>query len=359
LILTGEYGSATGYKNTVSGKYGHAFGAENDVTGEYGFAIGASNTASGAKGNAFGYLARAVHDNTFVWNSGTTALSSTNSEQALFGASNGFGVTGPLQSGVSAIVSDTSGNVISNYTYMDGQIGGVAPIIEYSNSFEEAEMINTLDSITLGVCGPTLTSDKILFGTKYDGTKKYFEVNETGTYSFTGSHNFPYEKGTIKLDDSLKNHVGKIVEVTGKVLEKPYEINQVKPFVRLCSSPKSKKVIGVITDHSDQEINGYTKYDWEDGTYNKRNNYIRINSIGEGQVLVCDETGPIESGSLICSSSLSGYGMCQLDKLGKPDDIPRSFTVGKCLEDCNFDDEKTFNLNGKKCRIIACIYSCG
>jgi hypothetical protein len=61
---------------------------------------------------------------------------------------------------------------------------------------------------------------------------------------------------------------------------------------------------------------------------------------------VCDEGGAISSGDLLCSSSTYGYLMKQSD------DIMRSSTVGKALEDVTFDGD------GKATEVYGYIY-CG
>ena len=69
-------------------------------------------------------------------------------------------------------------------------------------------------------------------------------------------------------------------------------------------------------------------------------------SLGEGQVLVCKQNGPILNGDYICSSSREGIGMKQ------PDDILHSYTVAKATEGCLFE-------NGERQRLVACTFHCG
>jgi len=74
--------------------------------------------------------------------------------------------------------------------------------------------------------------------------------------------------------------------------------------------------------------------------------YIAINAIGEGQVLVCGENGDIETGDLIVSSSIPGKGMKQSD------DIVRGCTVAKARENVTFSSPD-------EVKLVACIYLCG
>lgn len=75
------------------------------------------------------------------------------------------------------------------------------------------------------------------------------------------------------------------------------------------------------------------------------NDFIYMNSVGEGQINVCGENGDIEPGDLIVTSSVAGKGMKQTD------DILRSYTVAKAREQATF--------TGNEIKQIACIYLCG
>ena len=75
------------------------------------------------------------------------------------------------------------------------------------------------------------------------------------------------------------------------------------------------------------------------------NDFIYMNSVGEGQVNVCGENGDIEAGDLIVTSSTAGKGMKQSD------DILRSYTVAKARESVTFA--------AGEIKQIACIYLCG
>ncbi len=74
--------------------------------------------------------------------------------------------------------------------------------------------------------------------------------------------------------------------------------------------------------------------------------YIAVNALGEGQVLVCGENGDIETGDLIVSSSMPGKGMKQAD------DIVRGCTVAKARENVTFSSPD-------EVKLVACIYLCG
>jgi hypothetical protein len=63
-------------------------------------------------------------------------------------------------------------------------------------------------------------------------------------------------------------------------------------------------------------------------------------------VNVCGESGDLEVGDLIVSSSIPGKGMKQ------EDDIIRSYTVAKVRENVTFTDPT-------EVKMVACIYLCG
>jgi len=73
---------------------------------------------------------------------------------------------------------------------------------------------------------------------------------------------------------------------------------------------------------------------------------LNMNSLGEGQVSVCNEGGDITAGDLITTSSKTGKGMKQADG------IIRNYTVAKARESVTFQNQNHI-------RLIACIYLCG
>jgi len=73
---------------------------------------------------------------------------------------------------------------------------------------------------------------------------------------------------------------------------------------------------------------------------------VIVNSLGEGQINVCNEGGNIEAGDLIVTSSMTGKGMKQSD------DIIRNYTVAKAREAVTFS-------SASDVQQIACIYLCG
>ncbi len=135
--------------------------------------------------------------------------------------------------------------------------------------------------------------------------------------------------------DIFKNkYIGRVVIVTGKIKtdftrKKEEEdewyskidkdgitIEDAVPVVRLSRQMKDKRVFGVL---------GTPKRN----TNNKSR--LKVNSVGEGGICICNTNGNIENGDYIQSSDLLGYGEKQ------DDDLLHNYTIGKATMDCNFE----------------------
>lgn len=171
--------------------------------------------------------------------------------------------------------------------------------------------------------------------------------------AFTGGH------PTVIPSDST-GELGMIVESTGQIWAKSaieVGVSTGIPKVQLTTSSGSKKVYGVVGEiyTGDNEEYGYAGYvaNWGVG---ENENHIRVNSLGEGQVLVTNINGEIENGDYIISSDISGLGQKQND------DILRSSTVAKCVEDVDWasiTDTVTHDGQTYKKALVACTYHCG
>ena len=103
------------------------------------------------------------------------------------------------------------------------------------------------------------------------------------------------------------------------------------PLVERTNIPNNKKVMGVFTMQEGNEI--------------------AYNALGEGAVLISNINGDIEAGDLITTSSILGVGQKQND------DIFRSYTVAKCIEDINWESVEP--TNGVKIVLAHCTIHCG
>ena len=105
----------------------------------------------------------------------------------------------------------------------------------------------------------------------------------------------------------IENYEGLIVSATTN------KFKNGKPTLTLSNVEKDKKCYGVIlgkTKSIDSETN--------------------VQRSGDGRMWVIDIHGTIESGDLVTSSTLNGYGSKQ------DDDLLRSYTVAKITQDCDF-----------------------
>eukprot|EP00798_Chlamydomonas_sp_ICE-L_P014894 gene14894-biopygen23949 len=120
-------------------------------------------------------------------------------------------------------------------------------------------------------------------------------------------------------------------------------INQALPLVSLSKVPKDPRAFGVISLTQDHPAGPSAAISGTELLKIAEQGDVRvqINSIGEGCIWVCDETGStIHAGDYVTTSSLSGYASLQvrLDDDGDvvPDGTLRNYTVAKLTMDCDF-----------------------
>ena len=142
------------------------------------------------------------------------------------------------------------------------------------------------------------------------------------------------------------------------------------------SSSKDNSIVGILWMEIDYSIipNAMDKYRTTERVFVEEDHHYRdslgnklpvadrdiktiwkVASIGDSReggltgMKVCDQNGPVRVGDLLCSSDTPGYVMKQPVEyaiIGFEDGIPQheerqvinSFTVGKCMEDCIFDE---------------------
>tara|TARA_Y100000034_G_scaffold123790_1_gene171099 strand:- start:1423 stop:1983 length:561 start_codon:yes stop_codon:yes gene_type:complete len=182
------------------------------------------------------------------------------------------------------------------------------------------------------------------------------------------------------LSSSLLDHVGLIAVSSGNQMRwdeiaeewitgaEAVTINETLPRIELASSRFDKRVFGVITNRPDQYVvncdTGEMEED-QDGTAYLWNDLhrtqIRVNSIGEGAIWVCNINGNLENGDYITSCEVPGLGMKQ------DDDLLHNYTVAKITQDCDFRTNSAdynvveFEYNGSTYRkaFVGCTYHCG
>ena len=186
-------------------------------------------------------------------------------------------------------------------------------------------------------------------GGNYEGTVGHFPG---GITSFTGVH---------ESQSAVELTVGDIV-VDTEILERQ-DIANVFSRVVPSSAANDTKVFGIVA-HNEENFPIPFLPDDDSGSVPvqgfipssveifkelepwKLRYTVLVNGLGEGQVNVCGESGDINAGDLIVTSSISGKGMRQSD------DIIRSYTVAKARESVVFDSPT-------QVKMIACTYLCG
>lgn len=181
---------------------------------------------------------------------------------------------------------------------------------------------------------------------------------------FTGQHRSIVSDSAPQDMDTMVGYIvvsdGTYANLSGQAA-KP-TINEALPKVTLSSQYAQKSVYGVISDAEDPNSTErlYTTGAFV-SVFEKTDNRLIINAVGEGGIWVTNANGSIDNGDLITSSSVPGLGALQSD------DIMRSYTVAKATQACNFDlnsvtyDCEEFDHSGTTYRraFIGCTYHCG
>jgi hypothetical protein len=187
-------------------------------------------------------------------------------------------------------------------------------------------------------------------------TIRFTQDFETSVMNFTGSHTASH----AIADDDIGACIGKIVVSSGVYNsldgEASVGIDEAIPVVRLSAKPYDPTVFGDVSSVQDDKDNhvfciGNIKFNRKKKDAETK---LRVNSVGEGSVLVCSANGPIRNGDLIVSSGVPGYGMKQ------DDDIIRSCTMAKSTQDCDFSDGFTLTHGVSeavyKYKLVGCVY---
>lgn len=210
-----------------------------------------------------------------------------------------------------------------------------------SNNSNAASTLNTIN-VNQTILGPNCWVgggvNYLYFHGRLNNTNYLWSLTTTATI-FTGQH--------MSYSDTISdiaNLVGLIVIANGSyktivdgIAETGKDgitINDALPIIELSASKKQKTVFGVITNLSnDKEYrrdDGSLVFDNEEYEFERDiNGRIRVNSLGEGAIWICNEEGNIDNGDYIMTSSVPGYG-CKQD-----DDILHNYTVAKIT--CNVD----------------------
>ena len=252
---------------------------------------------------------------------------------------------------------------------------------EYSqaNNSYARSVLTTESGEDYDILGPGVYSSNIYWFWKYtSATTTYRVITAGSSFTFTGQHlTVPMDSD---ISSSLSDYVGLIAVSSGNQMRwdeikeewvtgsEAVTINETLPRIELATSRADKRVFGVISNRPDnyvvnsetneiEEDQDGTAYSWND----LKQTQIRINSLGEGAIWVCNINGNLENGDYITSCEVPGLGMKQ------DDDLLHNYTVAKITQDCNFRINSTnynvveFEFSGSTYRkaFVGCTYHCG
>jgi hypothetical protein len=384
----GTFGLGTGSATVLGTTYSSSvYGSANDnsigVLGVGGAnRAGVIGTGSGSVVGVLGVegLAGLFYDGSNAVNlcDGTTALA-VSGQLSVFGATNLWGtLTMVAGSGISlggqtitswAEVSGSSGGDMNKSTY-DTNNDGIVNNADYAASAGVASGLTGTVSgsytcVTTGTGqfngGMSTVGNILALG--YIDT--HTEYRKNGAFlAFTGGH-ITFSDDDIDIGDII--YVESVVHAN---------ISQTFQKIKASVLPLDKRVFGISAIKCSAEeglelVEFWCKHpetgefreggfeDFYNEIINHPEYYIyKTNSIGEGQINVCEANGDIDNGDYICSSNVKGKGQKQ------DDDFLHSYTVAKALESVIWNDEVVgengcFEQDGVKCKMIACTYHCG
>ena len=228
----------------------------------------------------------------------------------------------PSYNYIEPLFLDNTLSLCSNIIYY-GSSGSVSYI--YYGDLFIYNIITDLNFIDTNLTCKSLACDGLIsIGILHVGESTFTEnvtiyghltVNGTFTHTdnFTGSHG-----NNNNLDKSINNiHNGLIVSTNNSYINIDFSIyptiDESLPYCNLTTKENDKSVFGVVNS--------------------KNQNNLRINSVGEGALWVCNINGNLENGDYITSSNIPGYGQKQTLNEG----ILCNFTVAKITANCEFN----------------------
>jgi len=168
-----------------------------------------------------------------------------------------------------------------------------------------------------------------------------FEKNKE-LINFTGQHPVLFYDDSINKE-YIESKVGYIVVSSGKYrslntenkkiyencMSKNITVNNSVPYVLLSNKEKDKSVFGVISN----KIETLNLSSLKEDLGAKYENYVQINSLGEGAIWVSNIKGNLENGDYITTSIIPGIGEKQ------DSDILHNYTVAKITMNCDFNPQ--------------------
>jgi hypothetical protein len=252
---------------------------------------------------------------------------------------------------------------------------------EYSqaNNSYARSVLTTEAGEDYDILGPGVYSSNIYWFWKWTSSTTTYRVITAGSsFTFTGQHlTVPMDSD---ISSSLSDYVGLIAVSSGNQMRwdeikeewvtgsEAVTINETLPRIELATSRADKRVFGVISNRPDnyvvnsetneiEEDQDGTAYLWND----LKQTQIRVNSLGEGALWVCNINSNLENGDYVTSCEIPGLGMKQ------DDDQLHNYTVAKITQDCDFNlsssayncQELEFSGSTYRKAFVGCTYHCG
>ena len=243
--------------------------------------------------------------------------------------------------GLNCGVDSTSASLniyTDNYIYYTGQPGNCNEAIRITAPSDGFWSIGIQD----GYNSNMYFAARTISGFNGKGVCGYVENDTYGTrlMNFTGQHRCVYDT-TITTNDSE----GLVVCASGKLfslLPDNYDntsqidhitIDEALPQVSLATTSYCPTVFGVVSytqDTNNTRVGGVGRFKSVYMNPDGEKQRVFINSIGEGAMWVCNQSGAFTNGDYITSSDVPGYGMKQNNG------VMMNYTIGKITIDCDF-----------------------
>jgi len=248
-----------------------------------------------------------------------------------------------------------SDNILSRYLLSDNGTTGFAPAVTAYASSNYVAVLGQVGAFNSGGAAHGVRGINSYNGASglvgvANGYDFYADGAGTNYGPFTGTHDSLVQIGTtfvigdIVIDTQIieRNGISSTISLvtSSTIANQPAALGVVCLLPKPLSSAQPAVYIESIDDVTGLNIMKPSYY-----TDIPLYNLMPVNSVGEGQINVCNEGGDIQAGDLICTSSISGKGMRQSD------DLVHSYTVAKSRE--------TITFSGTELKQIACIYLCG
>jgi hypothetical protein len=191
----------------------------------------------------------------------------------------------------------------------------------------------------IGVMGRSTSYIGVLGETDNASSYSFYAQGAGANYGpFTGAH-----------DVTLKNGFGEVVSgmlvsSTGVVAVNEKSISTTVMEVELSSVKNDPRVLGALV--AAQSKLGNQRIQFQQGT-----KFAIVNALGEGRLWITNYNGNLNTGDLITSSPVAGYGMKQ------DDDVMHSYTVGKITQQIDWNKvNDVITINGVQYkRVLAAV----